>query len=101
MVPPVMSVCAIAPPSVNRNGGMLARIFDRITDAVSRTRRMTADDIRARGESALADAAKMLTSLEATPPKERDPLLRAVDGLQLALTNAASPVSVLMNVHPD
>ncbi|HLQ05431.1 MAG TPA: peptidase M3, partial [Verrucomicrobiae bacterium] len=62
---------------------------------------MTADDIRARGESALADAAKMLTSLEATPPKERDPLLRAVDGLQLALINAASQVSVLMNVHPD
>ena len=80
---------------------MLTRIFDRITDTASRTRRMTADDIRSRGDSALADAAKTLTWLETTPPKERDALLRAVDGLQLALTNAASQVSVLMNVHPD
>jgi thimet oligopeptidase len=62
---------------------------------------MTADDIRSRGESRLADAKARLARLEGSPPRDRDDLLRAVDDLQLALTNAATDISVLVNVHPD
>lgn len=62
---------------------------------------MTADDIRARGESRLADAKERLAKLESAPPQGRDALLRAVDELQLAMTNIASDISVLVNVHPD
>ena len=62
---------------------------------------MTADDIRARGESRLADANALLAKLESAPPRDRDALLRDVDDLQLALTNIASDISVLVNVHPD
>jgi thimet oligopeptidase len=62
---------------------------------------MTADDIRSRGESRLADAKARLAKLESDPPRDRDALLRSVDDLQLALTNIASDISVLVNVHPD
>ncbi len=62
---------------------------------------MTADDIRARGESRLADARDRLATLEASAPREPRALLRAVDEMQLAMTNVASEVGVLMNVHPD
>ena len=62
---------------------------------------MTADDIRSRGESRLADAKERLAKLESAPPRDRDTLLREVDDLQLALTNIASDISVLVNVHPD
>lgn len=62
---------------------------------------MTADDLRARGDARLADARDRLARLEAGPPRDRDALLRAVDELQLVLTNAASEVGVLKEVHPD
>ena len=62
---------------------------------------MTASDIRSRGESRLADAEARLAQLEKSAPRDRDALLRAVDDLQLALTNIASDISVLVNVHPD
>src|SRR3954468_7883738 len=62
---------------------------------------MTADDIRSRGDGRLADARQRLAALESAPPREPMALLRAVDELQLALTNAASDLSVLVNVHPD
>jgi thimet oligopeptidase len=62
---------------------------------------MTAEDIRSRGESRLADARKRLAKLESDPPRDRDALLGAVDELQLALVNAASEVGVLKEVHPD
>src|SRR5512132_1496356 len=75
--------------------------LDRITDTASRTRRMTAEDIRTRGASALAQARKGVDWLEAHAPKDADALLRTVDELQLAIANVASQVSVLVNVHPD
>jgi thimet oligopeptidase len=62
---------------------------------------MTADDIRSRGESRLADAQARLAKLESAASRDRDALLREVDDLQLALTNIASDISVLVNVHPD
>jgi thimet oligopeptidase len=62
---------------------------------------MTADDIRSRGASRLADANARLAKLETGAPRDRDALLRAVDDLQLALANVASDISVLVNVHPD
>jgi thimet oligopeptidase len=62
---------------------------------------MTADDIRSRGESRLVDARELLARLEADAPKDRGALLRAVDELLLALTNVASQLGVLVNVHPD
>ena len=62
---------------------------------------MTASDIRARGDAWIAQARDGLARLEAAPPQDRDTLMRAVDELQLTLTNLASSVSVLVNVHPD
>ena len=62
---------------------------------------MTADDIRSRGEARLADARERLAQLEASAPRDDLALLRAIDGLQLVLWNAASDLSVLVNVHPD
>lgn len=62
---------------------------------------MTADDIRARGDRRLADARERLQRLETSAPRDATALLRAVDELQLAMTNIASEVSVLVNVHPD
>ena len=62
---------------------------------------MTAEDIRTRGETALADAAARFDALEREAPREPRALLDSVDALQLALTNVASSVSVLVNVHPD
>ena len=81
--------------------GCYALKLGAITDTASRTRRMTADDIRSRGESRLADTKERLANLESAPPQGRDALLRAVDDLQLALANIASDISVLVNVHPD
>ena len=52
-----------------------------------------------RGDAGLAEARERLATLEAGPPKDRDGLLRAVDELQLALTNIASSVSVVVNVN--
>ena len=80
---------------------MLALRLARITDTASRTRRMTADDIRSRGEARLADARERLAKLETSAPRDARALLRAVDELQLALWNASSDLSVLVNVHPD
>lgn len=62
---------------------------------------MSASDIRARGDAWLGEARDRLARLEAGAPRDRMALLRAVDELQLALTNVASDVSVLLNVHPD
>ena len=62
---------------------------------------MTASDIRSRGETRLADAQARLTQLERGATPDRDALLHAVDDLQLTLTNVASDISVLVNVHPD
>lgn len=62
---------------------------------------MTAEDIRSRGDSRLLDARERLAKLEAGAPSDPIALLRAVDDLQLALTNVASDISVLVNVHPD
>lgn len=62
---------------------------------------MTANDIRTRGESALAAVRKGVDRLETNAPTDSGALLRAVDELQLGLTNVASQVSVLVNVHPD
>jgi thimet oligopeptidase len=62
---------------------------------------MTADDIRSRGGTALAGVRKSIDWLGSSPPADRGALLRAVDELQLALTNVASQVSLLVNVHPD
>src|SRR5260370_2718299 len=62
---------------------------------------MTADDIRSRGEARLADVRERLARIEAAAAKDRDALLHDVDELQLALTNAASQLGVLVNVHPD
>jgi thimet oligopeptidase len=62
---------------------------------------MTADDIRTRGEARIADVRDRLTRLEAEAPSDRDALLHAVDELQLAMTNVASQLGVLVNVHPD
>lgn len=62
---------------------------------------MTADDIRSRGEARLADARERLAKLETAAPRDANTLLHAVDELQLALWNAASDLSVLVNVHPD
>ena len=68
---------------------------------MSRSRPITADDIRSRGESRLTDIRRDLDSLEKSAPKDVNTLLRAVDALQLGLSNIASQVSVLVNVHPD
>jgi len=87
-----------------RDGGMLTPFRHRlssITETVARTRRMTADDIRSRGEMRLADARERLAQLESSPPRERAALLAAIDELQLALTNVSSQLGVLVNVHPD
>src|SRR5438105_12164930 len=62
---------------------------------------MTADDIRSRGESRLTDLRRDLDRLEKSAPKDANALLRAVDALQFGLSNVASQVSVLVNVHPD
>jgi Zn-dependent oligopeptidase len=62
---------------------------------------MTADDIRSRGESRLADVRERLARLESGAPTDRDALLHDVDELQLAMTNVASQLGVLVNVHPD
>src|SRR5213593_4219149 len=62
---------------------------------------MTAEEIRTRGESRLADVRDRLARLEADAPKDSDALLRDVDELQLAMTNVASQLGVLVNVHPD
>src|SRR5436309_10143923 len=62
---------------------------------------MTAEEIRTRGESRLADVRDRLARLEADAPKDSDALLRAVDELQLAMTNVTSQLGVLVNVHPD
>jgi thimet oligopeptidase len=62
---------------------------------------MTADDIRTRGEARIADVRDRLARLEASAPSDRDALLHAVDELQLAMTNVASQLGVLVNVHPD
>ena len=62
---------------------------------------MTADDIRSLGESRLADARQRLERLEKDAPTDRDALLRGVDELTLSLTNVASQLGVLVNVHPD
>src|SRR5262245_27633364 len=72
-----------------------------ITNTASRTRYMTAADIRARSDGWLAQARESLSKLEAAPPKDRETLMRAIDELQWTLTNLASSVSVLVNVHPD
>jgi len=62
---------------------------------------MTADDIRARGESGLTNATRDIEWLDRDPPADRRRLMEAVDAVQLALANVASSVSVLVNVHPD
>ena len=62
---------------------------------------MTADDIRAKGEARLAEVLERLVRLEAETPRDTRTLLREVDELQLGLTNSASELSVLVNVHPD
>jgi thimet oligopeptidase len=62
---------------------------------------MTAEDIGSRGEARLADARERLAKLEAAPPRDPMALLRDVDAMQLALSNAASDLGVLVNVHPD
>ncbi len=62
---------------------------------------MTAEDISSRGEARLADARERLAKLEADPPRDALALLRSVDAMQLALSNAASDLGVLVNVHPD
>src|SRR5436309_14935339 len=62
---------------------------------------MTAEEIRTRGESRLADVRDRLARLEADAPKDSDALLRDVDELQLAMTNVTSQLGVLVNVHPD
>src|ERR1700741_1674121 len=80
---------------------MLALRLARITDTAFRTRRMTADDIRSRGEARLTDARERLARLETAAPRDANALVHAVDELQLALWNAASDLSVLVNVHPD
>ncbi len=62
---------------------------------------MSADEIRSRGEARLADARERLARLEERASRDRDALLHAVDELQLVLTNAASEVGVLKEVHPE
>jgi thimet oligopeptidase len=62
---------------------------------------MTADDIRSLGESRLTDARQRLQRLETETPREQAALLRDVDELMLSLTNVASQLGVLVNVHPD
>jgi thimet oligopeptidase len=62
---------------------------------------MTAQDISSRGEARLADTRERLAKLEADPPRDSMALLRDVDAMQLALSNAASDLGVLVNVHPD
>src|ERR1700741_4677927 len=96
-----MGVCAMDVPLVERNGGMLARIFGHITDTAARTQRMTAAGIRAQGDAWLSEARDRIAKLEAPPPHDRDAVMHEVDRIQLLLTNAASSVSVLVNVHPD
>ncbi len=61
---------------------------------------MTADGIRARFGGWLADAQGRFARLEAAPPAGIA-MLREIDELQLVMTNIASGVAVLMNVHPD
>ena len=62
---------------------------------------MTADDIRTRGESALASISRDVDWLDRDPPTDRRKLMEAVDAVQLAMTNAVSGIGVLVNVHPD
>jgi Zn-dependent oligopeptidase len=62
---------------------------------------MTADDIRTRGESGITNVHKGIEQLERDPPRDARKLLEAVDAIQLGLTNAASQIGVLVNVHPD
>ena len=62
---------------------------------------MTAAGIRAQGDAWLREAGDRLATLEGAPPDGRDALTREIDRIQLLLTNAASSVSVLVNVHPD
>ena len=73
----------------------------RITETTSRTRLITAADVRARGDARIADAQERLAALEAAPSKDRGALLKAVDELQRVMSNIHSDAAVLMNVHPD
>lgn len=83
-------------------GSLPRRRYTRlIAETTSRTHFVTAADIRARGDARLAEARERLAELESGAPRGRDALLKAVDELQLLLSNVASDVSVLMNVHPD
>ncbi|HYK98526.1 MAG TPA: M3 family metallopeptidase [Candidatus Acidoferrales bacterium] len=62
---------------------------------------MTAAGIRGQGDAWLSEARDRIAKLEVAPPHDRDALMHEVDRIQHLLTNAASSVSVLVNVHPD
>ncbi len=80
---------------------MLLRRLHDITETAERTRRITAEEIRRRGEDRLVSARQLLSGLEASPPTSRFGLLRGVDELQRELSEAASEVGLLKEVHPD
>ena len=62
---------------------------------------MTASDIRSQSDAWRTEANERFSRLETAPPTDRAALMKEIDALQLVLTNLASSVSVLVNVHPD